>query len=285
MEISAKQVMQLRKATGLGMMDCKKALKETEGDFEKAQELLRKKLGKAAEKKAGRETGEALVRARFSDDRKSGTMIIMLCESEPVSKTPMFREFVDQVADVVHAAGAADVDSALTLAWEGEDGDTLGEALKSMIGRIGENMRLGKVTHLDVDGDGFVGGYVHFNEKEGALVALTGKNDLEEQARELGMHIVFAKPVARVRDEIDAAEVEKELKFLREQIAEDPKMKDRPEAALENILKGRLDKNFYGQRVLTEQGWYRDGGSTKVQTHLDEWGAALKDFGLFHVGV
>jgi elongation factor Ts len=266
------------------MMACKKALTETEGDFEAAQDLLRKEMGKAAEKKAGRATGEGLVQVRLSDDHKTGTMLIVLCETEPVVKTPMFREFVSKVADKAHEAGATDEASVLALAWDDGQSATVEEALKALIGLIGENMKIGKVARLTVAGEGRVGAYVHHNEKEGALVALSGSDDFDEAAKELGMHIVFAKPIAMTRDEIPAEEVEKELGFLKEQLAEDPKMAGKPEQALKGILEGRLNKNFFGQKVLTEQGWFRDGGDTLVKKHLEEWGATLDGYALFHIG-
>ncbi len=284
MTISAKQVMQLRGATGAPMMACKKALTETDGDFEMAQDQLRKEMGKAAEKKAGRATGEGLVQVRLSDDHKTGMMLIVLCETEPVVKTPMFRDFVKKVADKAHEAGAGDEDAVLALGWDDGQSATVGEALKALIGLIGENMKLGKVARFSVSGDGRVGAYVHHNEKEGALVALSGSGDFDEAAKELGMHIVFAKPIAMKREDIPASEVERELAFLKEQLAEDPKMANKPEQALKGILDGRLNKNFYGQKVLTEQGWFRDGGDTLVKKHLEAWGATIDDYALFHIG-
>ena len=284
MTVSAKMVMQLRGATGAPMMKCKKALAETNGDFEQAQDLLRKEMGKAAEKKAGRATGEGLVEVRISDDNKTATGILVLCETEPVKKTPMFREFVAKVADKAHEAGASTEDEVLAIAWDDGQSATVGEALKALIGLIGENMKLGKVSRLSVAGEGRVGAYVHHNQKEGAMVALSGSGNFDDAVKELGMHIVFAKPIAMNRDDIPAEQVEKEKAFLKEQIAEDPKMANKPEQAIQGILQGRLNKNFFGQKVLTEQGWFRDGGDTLVKKHLEEWGATLDSYALFHIG-
>lgn len=284
MDFSAKDVMKLRQMTGAGMMDCKKALIETGGDMEAAADMIRKSLGAKAAKKAGRATGEGLVRERYSDDRKKGTMVIVLCETEPVTKTEDFITFVDKAADVAFATGAGTVEELEQQAWDDGESATVGEALKALIGRIGENMKLGHVATFEVDGDGIVGGYVHFNHKTGALVSLTGDAATNEHAKDLCQHIVFAKPIAKTREEISEDEIAKETAFLKEQLAEDPKMAGKPEQAIAGILKGRLDKNFFGERVLLEQGWYRDGGKTKVQDHLNEWNADLSAFALFQIG-
>lgn len=284
MSFTAKDVMKLRQMTGAGMMDCKKALTEADGDMEAAADAIRKAFGAKAAKKAGRATGEGLVRVRRSDDGKTGTMVIVLCETEPVTKTADFIGFVDKLADVAFAGGADSIEALEALGWDDGESATAGEALKALIGRIGENMKIGRVETFRVEGDGVVGGYVHFNHRTGALVALAGSGVGENEAKDLGQHIVFAKPIAMTREEIPAEQIEKELAFLRDQLAEDPQMAGKPEQALEGILKGRLDKNFFGERVLLEQGWYRDGGKTKVKDHLSEWAVDLSQFALFEIG-
>ena len=134
MSISAKQVMELRKITGLPMMKCKQALIDTEGDQEKAIELLRKEGLKTAAKKADRMTGEGLMRMRVSDDGKAATAVLVLCETEPVKNTPMFIEFVETLTDKCHAAGIDSVEAAGAVAWEGEF-PTAAEALQGLIER------------------------------------------------------------------------------------------------------------------------------------------------------
>lgn len=284
MDISAKDVMKLRQMTGAGMMDCKKALIEAEGNIEEANDIIRKNLGAKAATKAGRATGEGLVRERYSDDQKKGTMVIVLCETEPVTKTKEFIDFVDGTADVAFASGAKSAEELEQQAWDDGESATVGEALKALIGRIGENMKIGHVATFEVNGDGIVGGYVHFNYKTGALVALAGNTATNDHAKDLCQHIVFAKPIAKSREEISQDEIDKEMAFLKDQLSEDPKMANKPEQALAGILQGRLDKNFFGERVLLEQGWYRDGGKTKVKDHLTEWNADLDAFALFQIG-
>ena len=284
MDISAKQVMELRAASGMPMMQCKKALIEAEGDFEKAMESLRKQGLKTAEKRSGRATSEGRIAVRIDDDGKAGTMLLVQCESEPVKNTPKFVEFVDQLVDLAHKHGIGDREALLAQAWEGEGEGSVEDVLRGLVGLIGENMQIGKVSRFTIDGDGVVGSYVHMDLKQGALVALEGSgDDIGDTAKEVCQHIVFAKPSVLTREEISADDVEKELAFLREQIAEDPNMSGKPEQAIEGIVQGRLNKNFYGPRVLTEQGWYRED-SKKVSAVLKERGAELKGFSHFQPG-
>ncbi len=282
MDISAKQVMELRQASGMPMMQCKKALIEAGGDFEQAMDSLRKQGLKTAEKRAGRATGDGLLAVRIADDGKTGTMVQVLCETEPVKNTPKFVEFVERLADLAAASGVTTLEDLGALDFGG--GETAATTLKSLVGLIGENMQLGGVAHFTVAGDGCVGAYIHNDKKQGALVAVTGAGDaMPATAKELCQHIVFAKPSFLSRDQVAQEEVEKELGFLREQVADDASMKGKPEQAVEGIIQGRLNKNFFGERVLNEQGWYREN-SKKVESVLAERGAAIQDFKLFAPG-
>jgi elongation factor Ts len=282
MEITAKQVMELRQATGMPMMTCKKALIEADGDFERGMEILRKEGLKTADKKAGRKTGEGLIAVRIAKDGRSGTMVQVLCESEPVKNTPLFKDLVEGLADHAHAHKPKDVDTFLAQPWSGEGAATVDEALRNLIAQIGENMKVGGVAHFEVAGDGLVGAYVHLDQKQGALVALKGKGgDLAGTAKEVCQHIVFAKPQVLSRDRIPAEQVEREIAFLREQAAEDPSLKGKPAQAVEGIVQGRLNKNFFAERALLEQGWYREN-ARKVADVLAERGVAIQDFALFY---
>jgi elongation factor Ts len=283
MEVNAQDVMRLRQATGMPMMKCKKALQEADGDFERAIEVLRKEGLKTADKKAGRATSEGLIRSRVSGDGRTGTMVFVLCESEPVKNTPLFREFVDRLLARADETGAKSAEALLQAAWKGEEGRTVEEALRFLIGKIGENMQIGGVARIALRGPGRVGAYVHNDDKQGALVGLEGAGDLGDTAKELCQHIVFAKPTARTREEIPADQVERELAFLREQVGEDPSMKGKPAQAIEGIVRGRLDKNFFAERVLSEQGWYKEP-KKKVSAVLAERGATLADFAHFAPG-
>jgi elongation factor Ts len=284
MDISAKQVMELRAASGMPMMQCKKALIEAEGDFEKAMESLRKLGLKTAEKRSGRATSEGRIAVRISDDGKTGTMLLVQCESEPVKNTPKFVEFVEALADLAHKHGISTREALLAQAWEGDEDGSVEDVLRALVGLIGENMQVGKVSRFSIDGDGVVGAYVHMDLKQGALVALKGSaKDLASTAKELCQHVVFAKPAVLKREEISAEEIEKELNFLREQISEDPAMAGKPPQAIEGIVQGRLNKNFFAPKVLSEQGWYRED-SKKVSAVMKERGAEVQAFGHFEPG-
>ena len=279
MDISAKDVMKLRSATGMGMMACKKALLEAEGNFDNAVDLLRKKGLKAAEKKADRATGEGLIGHIMSDDASTGTMVLVLCETEPVKNTPIFQELVQGITQVADTAAPADTDGLLAAPWPGEDASTVDEAVKRMIGQIGENMRVHAYSRF-AQSEGIVGAYVHHDKKTGAMVSVKGSGELKDFAKKLCMHIVFSKPTVMRREDIDAAEVDRELAFLREQIADDASMKGKPEAALEGIVQGRLSKNFFGARALLEQPWF-DDNSTRVSAKAKEAGCEIEAFALF----
>ena len=283
MEISAKQVMELRRQTGLPMMKCKKALTEADGDFEKAFDILRKDGAKTAEQKRGRKTAHGLVGTFLDDSGSAGGVVQVQCETESVAVTPMFLEFVDGLTECLRSSDAADAEALKSLPWKGEGGDTVEQALLSLVSKIRENIQIGGVAKYDANGNGCVGIYRHHDKKTAAMVALQGEGDLTDFARDLCMHIVFSRPQVLHREDLNAADVEKETSFLREQIAEDPKMKGKPEAAVEGILKGRLEKLFFGTRVLTEQPWYRDNAS-KVQQHLDEHKAKVREFILVQPG-
>ncbi len=284
-EISAKDVMALRKASGMGMMECKKALEEAGGDFEKAFEILRKRGLKAAEKKADRATSEGLIGHAIAANGRSGLMLLALCETEPVKNTPLFQDFVAKVTELAVASAPRDLDALLALEWTGEGGDTVDAALKNLIGRIGENMRIHRYERFEVD-QGLVGAYVHHDRKTGALVALEGKagDGASDFAKQVCMHIVFSKPTVLDRADIPAEEVQRELNFLVEQAKEDPSLAGKPAQAIEGIVQGRLSKSFFGTRVLPEQPWFSDN-SKRVADHLKEKGLKATGFALFQPGL
>ncbi|MDF1702975.1 MAG: hypothetical protein P1V36_17645 [Planctomycetota bacterium] len=189
-------------------------------------------------------------------------------------------EFVDTLADLAHANSTSDLEALAALDFG--DGENADSTLRALVGLIGENMQLGGVARFVIDGDGVVGSYIHNDKTLGALVARAGGGDAAT-AKEVCQHIVFAKPVVLDRTEIDQAEVDKEMAFLRDQVAEDESMKSKPEQAVAGILQGRLNKNFFGTRVLNEQGWYRDD-SKKVAKLLEERGCAIQAFKFFSPG-
>ncbi len=287
MSISAKQVMDLRKATDMPMMKCKKALEAEGGDFEKAIERLRKDGMKVAEARADRATGEGLVRVTISDDRARGSVVAVACETEPVAKTPRFVEFVDRLALQVAERAPADVDTLLTQPWIDDEGQTVDDVLRGLVGVIRENIKVDAVANLAVDGSGLVGSYIHYTQKDAAVVALgadSASDELGELAKQLCMHIVFAKPTALSRDEIAETLVAKETEIARAQIAQDPKMAGKPAQVIDKIVEGKIGA-FYKQTVLGEQDWVVDPSKKcTVAELLAKHGATLQAFDRVHVG-
>jgi len=287
MSISAKQVMDLRKATDMPMMKCKKALEAEGGDFEKAIERLRKEGMKVAEARADRNTAEGLVRVTIADDQKSGSVVAVACETEPVAKTPRFVEFVDRLAVQVADKSPADVDVLLTLPWIDDEGRTVDEVLRDLVGVIRENIKVQAVANLGIDNSGLVGSYVHYTNKDAAVVALEADSvteELGELAKQLCMHIVFAKPTALTRDEISADIVAKETEIARAQIEQDPKMANKPAQVIDKIVEGKIGA-FYKQAVLGEQDWVVDPSKKcTVGDLLKQHGASLQAFSRVQVG-
>ena len=287
MSISAKQVMDLRKATDMPMMKCKKALEAEGGDFEKAIERLRKEGMKVAEARADRNTAEGLVRVTIADDRKSGSVVAVACETEPVAKTPRFVEFVDRLAVQVADKSPADVDVLLTQPWIDDEGRTVDEVLRDLVGVIRENIKVQAVANLGIDNSGLVGSYVHYTNKDAAVVALEADSvteELSELAKQLCMHIVFAKPTALTRDEISADIVAKETEIARAQIEQDPKMANKPAQVIDKIVEGKIGA-YYKQSVLGEQDWVVDPSKKcTVADLLEQHGATLKAFDRVQVG-
>jgi len=285
MTISAKQVMDLRAATGMPMMKCKKALEVEDGDFEKAIERLRKEGLKSAEKRSARSTGEGLVCARVAEDAHRGVLVAVACETEPVARTPMFTDFVKRLVAQVDEQAPESVDALLASPWIDEPGQSVEDVLRGLIARIGENMRIQAISGLSVEGPGHVGAYVHFNGKIGATVALEAQSadaDLTEVAKELCMHVVFQKPTALERGEIPEDVQAKEMEIYLAQVQEDPKMANKPPQVVDKIVEGKMNA-FFRQSVLNEQPWIRDDKKS-VSNVLREHGATVKAFSLLQVG-
>jgi elongation factor Ts len=255
-EISASLVKQLREETGAGMMDCKRALQETGGDLEAARRLLRERGMAEAGKRAGRETTEGIVLARIGDTY--GTLVAVGCETEPVSKNEGFLTFAQRVLDLVEQDGP-------------EAADRLEDERVELVGRIGENIAVRGATRFEQDGDETLGAYVHPPaNKIGVLVKIEGSADV---ARQLAMHISFAAPRYRTRDEVPAKEIESE----REIYEKLPEVQDKPEQVRDKILEGMMRKRFFAQIVLEDQEWIHDSGKTVGQA-LGEQGAEVLQF-------
>ncbi len=274
-EITAALVKQLRDKTGAGMMDCKKALAENDGDIDAAVDWLRTKGLAAAAKKAGRVASEGLVGVAVSDDGKSGALIEINAETDFVARNDTFQAFVSQCATLALESGG-DIDRLAGMAYPGGDG-SVQDHLVSLVATIGENMQLRRAGAVSVD-DGVVASYVHSAAapgigKIGVLVALESTGDKEKLAalgKQLAMHVAATKPEAVSVDDLDQALVERERNVLAEQARESGK----PEEIIAKMVEGRLRK-FYEEVVLAEQTFVIDG-ETRIAKVLE---GATKDVG------
>jgi elongation factor Ts len=261
-EISAQLVRELREKTGAGMMDCKRALVDTNGDIEAAVTLLREKGMAQAAKRADRATTEGLVGYRLADDNSRGTMVAVGCETEPVAKSEEFQAFGKKVLDLVETDG---VDAASQLEDERVE----------LSAKLGENIAVAGAARFEAVDGGRIGAYAHPPaNKLGVLVQLRGGDD--DLARKLAMHIAASSPQWIGREDVpeDAVANEKEI------FANSDEVQSKPEQAREKIVEGMLNKRFFGANVLAEQEWIHDG-SLKVGKVLEDAGAEVLEFERF----
>jgi elongation factor Ts len=258
--ISASLVKELRDQTGAGMMDCKRALEETEGDIESARVLLRERGMASAGKRAGRTTTEGLV--GFILDENVGSITGVGCETEPVSKNDEFQAFAEKVLRAVHAAGSGVVES-----FEQERVE--------LIAKLGENIVIVGAERFDAPDGNVVAGYAHPPaNKIGVLVELSGGSS--ELARQIAMHISFAAPEWTTRDDVPAEVVSAERAIF----MNSGEVQSKPEAAREKIVDGMLGKRFFASTpggVLVDQPWIHDPSRTVGQA-LDEADASIARF-------
>jgi elongation factor Ts len=279
-EITPGMVRDLRERTGAGMMDCKKALEATRGDFEGAIDHLRKQGLKSADKKAGRTTGEGRVTSTIGPSGRVGAMAAVACETDFVTKTADFQAFLDDLCQHVAENAPASLDDLARQRWKGTD-QTVEDAAKSLVGKVGENCRIVGARRLE-NPQGFVETYIHHNHKVGVLVSVTTSADREkarEPLRDLCMHIAFSRPDGLSRAEIPAETVEREKAIYMEEV------KGKPPEMAEKIVAGKLEKFFAG-RILPEQPWIRDDKVT-VQKALERAlgpGTKIEEFACFVIG-
>jgi elongation factor Ts len=261
MAISAADVNKLRQMTGSGMMDCKKALTEAGGDFEAAIDILRKAGQKVAAKRADNETNEGTVLIAISADGTNGKLVALACETEPVSKVADFTELASALLASAVANNVADKDALLasTLA----DGRVAQEAMVELTGKIGEKITIAGYENVTADK---VVSYIHSNNKIGVLVAFTNVQgtDVQEVGKDIAMQITAMKPVALDKDGVDSATIEREIEIGRDQARQEGK----PEAMLDKIATGRLEK-FYKESTLLNQQFVKDG-SINIKQLLEQ---------------
>ena len=257
MAITAQDVNRLRQETGAGMMDCKKALTEANGDFETAKDILRKAGQKIASKRADNTTSEGVVLTQVSEDGKTGQVIAFACETEPVSKVADFQNLAKAILEAAVSTNANDKEA--LLATPQADGRPLQDHITDLMGKIGE--KLDVVSYETVTADKVVA-YNHSNGKLGVLVGLanTNGNDVTEVGKDVAMQIAAMKPIALDKDGVDAATIEREIEIGKEQARTEGK----PEAMLEKIALGKLNK-FYKENTLLNQEFVKDNSLTIAQ--------------------
>jgi elongation factor Ts len=258
-EISAALVKELRDRTGAGLMDCKRALQETNGDMEAAIVLLRERGMAQAAKRAGRETTQGKVGYRLADDGKKGTMVAIGCETEPVSDNDEFLAYAKRVLEAVEANG---VDAA----------SSLDEERIALSAKLGENIVVAGAARFEAVDGGLVAAYAHPPaNKLGVLLQLRGGN--ADLGRKLAMHIAASNPRWIGREDVPEEEVTSE----REIYANSDEVQSKPEQAREKIVEGMLNKRFFAANVLTDQEWIHDSSKTVGQA-LSESGAEVLEF-------
>ncbi len=278
-EITASMVRELREKSGAGMMECKKALTATGGDLEAAFDELRKAGLKTAAKKAGRSTGEGRVAAKVAEDRRSGAMVSIACETDFVANTPDFQGFLSGLAEHVLEHAPADAEACMGQPWK--EGGTVSDALTALIGKLGENIKIDQARALS-NPEGWIAAYVHHDDKKGSLVSVTSGASAEEAAstlKDLCMHIVVFPPAGLDRDSIDPDLVEREKAIIREGL------QGKPAEIQEKILSGRLEK-FFAESTLLDRAWIKDDGISvsKALTSALGDGTRVESFARFQVG-
>ncbi len=259
MSISAKDVMKLREATGAGMMDCKKALTETDGDFDKAVEFLRKKGQKVSEKRADREANQGLVLIKISDDKKKASAIEINCETDFVARND---DFQAQAQSFLNTAFEHETGTIEELIGQKTDGITIEKHLEEMVGKIGEKIEISRVLHINTSGT--LVKYIHPGNQLGVIVEFEAEIDKDEVGKDVAMQIAAMNPLAVTRDGVDTSVVEKELEIAKEQLINEGK----PAEIAEKAAQGKL-RRFYEDRVLLEQKFVKDNGIS-VKQYLEK---------------
>jgi elongation factor Ts len=264
--ITAQDINKLRQATGAGMMDCRKALTETNNDFEAAIDWLRKQGQKVAAKRSDREAKEGVIIAQTSADHKTGFVVCISCETDFVSKNAEFVAFAQSIAD---AAVANNVKSAEELNEVSVNGTKVSDMINDKLASIGEKIGVAKFERVDAP---FVASYIHGSYRMGVLVGLSA--DAAELGKDLAMQIAAMNPVAVDADSVPAETVVRERAIIIDTMKEDPKMAGKPEEMIAKIAEGKIAA-FFKEQTLLAQSFVKDGSKT-VGDHVKSVGADLK---------
>lgn len=290
--VTAAMVKELREATGAGMMDCKKALAATEGDFDKAIDFLREKGLAGAQKKAGRIAAEGLVEAVVSEDGKKAVLVEVNAETDFVAKNETFRSYVREVATQALDTKATDIEGFLAEKWSLDNTLTVAEKLSSMISIIGENMSIRRFGQVE-EANGVLVSYIHGGGKIGVLIDLETDvvNDaIKEMAHNVAMQVAALKPLYTSDAEVDADYLAKEKEILIAQIKNDPKEANKPEKVIEGMIQGRIKKQLKDICLLDQPYVKAADGKQSVEAYVAEVAKAnganvkVKSFVRFETG-
>ncbi len=284
MAVSAQQVKELRDKTGAGMIDCKKALEDSNGDLEVAIDILRKKGAAVAAKRAERAANEGVVLTKIFNDGKSAAMVEVNCETDFVAKNEDFTSFANLALEAVVGNHPADIDSLMNLSVNGKN---LANELNALVGKIGEKIQVSRFTIENAD-NGVIVDYIHHGSKLGVLISadnLPSDNASEfvPMLKDFAMQVAAMRPISVYRDEVDKTLIEKEMEIYKELARKEGK----PEQILEKIATGKLNK-YYEENCLFEQAFVKDN-SKKVSSLIEEFNqkygtqVKLSKFKRFHL--
>jgi len=263
--ITAAEINKLRQATGAGMMDCRKALTETNGDFEAAIDWLRKQGQKVAAKRSDREAKEGVIIAQTSADNKTGFIVCISCETDFVSKNAEFVAFAQTIADAAVANNVKTVDELNAVSI---NGTTVADMINDKLASIGEKIAA-KLERVDAP---FVASYIHGSYRMGVLVGLS--IEAAELGRDLAMQIAAMNPVAVDAESVPVETVDRERAIIIDTMKEDPKMAGKPEEMIAKIAEGKIAA-FFKEQTLLAQSFVKDGSKT-VGDHVKSVGADIK---------
>ena len=273
--ITASDVKRLREVTGVGMMDCKAALTEANGDFDQAIEILRKKGQKVAAKRADREAKEGVIATATTDDHATGVIVEVNCETDFVARNDDFTGFANKVAALALREQPQDLDALLALDFEG--GRTLGDTQTDMTGKVGEKIEVRRYELMRAQDGAEIVSYEHPGNKLGVLVEARGEK-AQSAGRDVAMQAAAMNPIAAFREEVPQDVQDKELEIGRETARAEGK----PDQILDRIATGKLER-YFKDNVLVEQPFVKDS-SKSVQQMLKEEGVEIKRYVRFALG-
>lgn len=264
MEITLDLIKELRNKTGAGINDCKKALQEVDGDLEKAVEYLRKKGAAMAVKRADKATNEGAVKLKISDDKKSGAIIEVNCETDFVSKGEEFQNLADAIANAAFELKGDNVDN--IHAAKAADGLSIKEKIDEFMGKVGEKIELRRADFINVP-DGFVAGYIHFGSKLGSLIGFKGTytDDAEKLGKNIAMQVVAMNPLAIRREDINQSVIDKE-KDIYMTLA---KNENKPDNIAQTIVNNKVER-FFQDNCLLEQEYINES-SKSVKNLIEDF--------------